>query len=288
MNITVRQVTDLENINYVREVQRRVWGSDPEDILPTHIPVAVIMSGGGLVCAYADNGPSEFGGMIGFAIWWMGVGKDPDDPPGSGLKVKASSHMAGVLPEWQSLGIGAKLKLAQARVVRDQGMTDWITWTFDPLYRGNAVFNIRRLGATSRRFHSDIYGDLPDSINAGWPSDRITVDWHIDSPDILHSVDSPRPAIVWDPAAMKIPVVDVNDAGLPKPPTEAFNLDGSTLAIPLPDSMSDIRNQDKELALDWRYSMRHTLEEVFAAGYKIVDCVNLSEYGWRYILTQRG
>lgn len=287
MGIHVQLVTDLDNIRRIREVQRRVWGSEPDDILPTHVPVAVIMSGGGLVCAYDDDGPSELGGMVGYAFWWMGVGVDPEEPADSPPKVKACSHMAGVLPEWQGKGIGARLKLAQAQAVRDQGVTDWITWTYDPLYRGNAAFNIRRLGATSCTFHRDIYGDLPDAINAGWPSDRVTVDWRINSPDILRSVDQPRPEISWDPASMLVPEVMLNEAGLPLPPDQPLTYNGQPVAIPLPTRMSDVRAVDKDLALGWRYYMRETLETAFGAGYRIVDCVNLAEYGWRYIVTPR-
>ncbi len=34
----------------------------------------------------------------------------------------------------------------------------------------------------------------------------------------------------------------------------------------------------------WRSYMRHALESAFSAGYTIVDCVLMGEYGWRYIL----
>ncbi len=287
MSITVRQITDLENIIHIQEVQRRVWRSEPDDIIPTHVPVAVTMSGGGLVCAFADDGPPALNGMIGFAFWWLGAGYDPEDPPGSPLKVKACSHMAGVLPQYQSRGVGAMLKLAQAQAVRDQGLTDWITWTYDPLYRGNAVFNIRRLGATSCKFDRDIYGDLPDALNAGWPSDRVTVDWRLNDPSILRSVDAPRPTIDWDVIRLNIPVVESNAAGLPLPPKDELVLDGRPLALPLPDRMSDVRQQDPGLSMEWRLTMRQALEQAFSAGYKIVDCVHLSEHGWRYILTLR-
>ena len=39
-----------------------------------------------------------------------------------------------------------QLKLAQRQAILDQGLTDWVTWTYDPLYRRNAVFNIHRSG----------------------------------------------------------------------------------------------------------------------------------------------
>ena len=86
MTITIRNVTDVETYNHFQELQRLVWGSPPIDIMPTHVTVAVVKSGGGLVCAFADDGPEELGGMVGGAFWWLGVGAHPDDAPGSPLR----------------------------------------------------------------------------------------------------------------------------------------------------------------------------------------------------------
>ena len=61
------------------------------------------------------------------------------------------------------------------------------------------------LGATACTFHRDYYGELPDELNAGWPSDRLTVDWRLRSPDILQDADSPRKAAAWDVDEMDAP-----------------------------------------------------------------------------------
>lgn len=284
MTITIRSVTDLDNYRHFQELQARVWGSPAIDIMPIHVTVAAIKSGGGLVCAFADDGPEDMGKMVGGAFWWLGTGVDPADAPGSPPKLKAHSHMAGVLPGWQSHGIGAQLKLAQREAVLAQGLTDWMTWTYDPLYRRNAAFNIHRLGATACTFARDIYGELPDALNAGWPSDRLTVDWRLTSPDIVREAGTPRPAAEWDASSMNVPLTQANEEGLPKPPDGDLALDGRSLALPLPADMDVIRNQNRDLALTWRMYMRHALEDAFAAGYTIVDCVPLGDFGWRYIL----
>ena len=286
MAITIRSVTDLENYDHLQELQRRVWGSPPIDIMPTHVTVAAIESGGGLVCAFADDGPAEMNGMVGAAFWWLGVGNHPDDPPGSALQLRACSHMAGVLPEWQSHGIGARLKLAQRDVVLAQGLTNWMTWTYDPLYRRNAAFNIHRLGATAHVFKRDIYGELPDALNAGWPSDRVRVDWKLDSPNILQNVASPREAVLWDFGEILVPRIAKNAGEDPLPPEQDLAYDGETIALPLPSEMDVMRRRDPELGLAWRFYMRQALEDAFAAGYTIVDCVRRDGDDWRYILVQ--
>ncbi|HAJ38303.1 MAG TPA: hypothetical protein DCL15_21740, partial [Chloroflexi bacterium] len=89
--------------------------------------------------------------------------------------------MAGVLPAWQGRGIGVRLKLAQRDAILAQGMTDWVTWTYDPLFRVNAVLNIHRLGAVCNTYQRDWYGVMKDGLNAGVPSDRCQVDWWLTS-----------------------------------------------------------------------------------------------------------
>jgi predicted GNAT superfamily acetyltransferase len=285
MTITIRSVTELENYHHFQELQRRVWGSPPIDIMPIHVTVAAIESGGGLICAFSDDGPAEMNGMVGGTFWWLGAGEHPDDPRGSAPRLRAFSHMAGVLPGWQSHGIGARLKLAQREAVLAQGVADWMTWTYDPLYRRNAVFNIRRLGATACTFERDIYGELPDALNAGWPSDRVIADWRLNSPDILQDAASPRPPIAWDLRELHMPAVAVNEDGDPLPPERDLAFDGSVIALPLPSDMDVIRKRDQALGMDWRLYMRHELETAFAAGYTIVDCVQLAGDDWRYILS---
>ena len=57
-----------------------------------------------------------------------------------------------------------------------------MTWTFDPLVRRNAWFNIARLGARPAEYLVDFYGPMTDAINAGDPSDRLLMVWEVEAP----------------------------------------------------------------------------------------------------------
>ena len=94
------------------------------------------------------------------------------------------------------------MKLHQRAWAGDQGL-DWITWTFDPLVRRNAWFNIGVLGAQIDEYLVDFYGQMDDAINGRDPSDRLLVAWSTagDAPD--HLTQPPVP-----PGAVTVPTPD--------------------------------------------------------------------------------
>lgn len=282
--ITIRRITELEGCRHFQALDRLVWGSEPVDLVPNHIAITVAKNGGLLLGAYDPNGPAESGGMVGGAFGWLGVGVDPAQPE-AGPRLKFCSHIAGVLPAWQGSHVGLRLKLAQRREVLAQGLTDWITWTYDPLYRRNAVFNIHRLGATSSTYIRNLYGEMEDLLNAG-PSDRCEVNWRLNSPHVLHDLEPHRPTRTWDAAGLQVLPVTTDAAGFAVPGDPTLALDGRPPAVPIPDDIAAIRRRDPLLGQAWRLYLRAVLEAAFAAGYTMVDCIHLAAHGWRYILVR--
>jgi predicted GNAT superfamily acetyltransferase len=287
--ITIRPLNDVEACGHFQEIERLVWGSEDVDIMPTHVLITLAKNGGLVLGAFAADGPASTGGMVGVAMGWLGMGIDPalpDSPP----RLKFCSHMAGVLPAWQGKHVGLRLKLAQREQVLAQGLTDWMTWTYDPLYRANGVFNIHRLGATSTTYMRNIYGEMTDELNRGVPSDRCQVDWRLNSPHVVQKVQAhagaPVPQPTWEPDHLAILPTQINAAGFVTPVTRTLPDDGRPLAMPIPSDIAAIRRADRALSLGWRLYLRALLEEAFDAGYTMVDCVHLPERGWHYILVR--
>ena len=274
----------------------------------------MIRNGGGLLGAFAEDGPPETGGMVGLTFWFPGLGV-PTTGEGRGAvapltgerqhkdessvdstpapRLKMCSHMAGVLPQWQGRGIGLLLKLAQRRMILEQGLTDWVTWTYDPLQRTNGVFNIRRLGAVCNTYKANWYGEMRDGLNAGTPSDRCQVDWWLRSARVEErGVVAPltgegRRGDVATVTAQPLQVLPTRAtaAGFRAPVDTELRLEGTLLAVPIPDDIGAIRRADRELGMAWRLFMRRALESAFAAGYTMVDCIQLEEAGWHYVLS---
>jgi predicted GNAT superfamily acetyltransferase len=287
--ITIRPLTTAEECDYFQAVEHIVWGSEDSDVVPTHVLVTVAKNGGLVLGAFAPDGPQQSGGLVGIALGWLGTGVDPATP-NTPPKIKFCSHMAGVAPTWQGKHVGLRLKLAQRDFVLAQGITGWMTWTYDPLFRANAVFNIHRLGATCATYMRNIYGVMTDDLNRGVPSDRCQVDWRIASAHVrakLQEEISPNsPHAHWDAAYLEILPSTVNASGFAVPGEPVFVGDGRPLAISIPSDITAIRRSDHELSLAWRYYLRTILEGAFAEGYTMVDCIHLNEHGWRYILVR--
>ncbi|MCB0058542.1 MAG: hypothetical protein KDE45_16005, partial [Caldilineaceae bacterium] len=244
--IHLRTVTAIEEVEHFQQLERLIWQSPAEDVVPVHVAITVIRNGGGLIAAFADDGPAETGGMIGLTFWFPGLGvpttdagghsdKEADLAPRPSPLLKMCSHMAGVLPAWQGHGLGAQLKLAQRDAILAQGMTNWVSWTYDPLFRTNAVLNIRRLGALCNTYKRDWYGVMKDGLNAGVPSDRCQVDWWLDSARVEGRVArgegrvEAAPVVVAAPSPAPIQSDMKESATMPQPAADTNNALGQAL-----------------------------------------------------------
>lgn len=291
MSIEFRLIKDSEGCTHFHELERIVWSSPDDDLIPAHVLITIAKSGGCLLGAYADDGPAEAGGMIGATLWWLGT-VDPLDvtidagadhaPPA----LRVYSHMAGVVPEWQGRGIGTMLKLEQRRLVLAQGLSDRISWTYDPLYLPNSIFNLHRLGAVCNSYKPNLYGDMVDALNKGTPSDRCEVDWFLRSPRVESAAAGEPIAREWSRADLCVlpSVAPADSAGFRRPVEIDLPADAPQIAVPAPEDIGAIRRVDGPLSLAWRLYIREIFQTTFANNYLLTDCVKLEDGGWYYIL----
>jgi predicted GNAT superfamily acetyltransferase len=283
--ITIRRLKSLDDFYHFQELQRRIWSSGEDDVIPIHVLVTQAKNGGLLQGAFAAEGAESTGGMVGMAFGWPGFDTHTDPP-----SLKFCSHIAGVLTDWHGRGIGLALKLAQREHLLAEGLMDWMTWTYDPLQRVNALFNIHRLRATCTTYHRDVYGPMDDALNAGLPTDRCQVEWRMDSERVNFALSSQKRLPVWDGKNIEIGETrPLGVGGRVRIPVESrLRLDGRPVAIPIPDSLAGLRAEGRGLLVEWRLFQRELIEAAFARGYEIVDCVELFDIGVHYILTPAG
>jgi len=163
-------VGELHAVAELRELAdllAAVWGRAGEPPL-SHETLRALSHAGAYVAGVRRDG-GLVGGLVGF------LGRDPDGTP------TLHSHVLGVLEGARAAGVGYALKQHQRRWALDREIGT-VTWTFDPLVRRNARFNLVRLGAEASAYHPDFYGEMDDALNAGDPTDRLVVRWRVAAP----------------------------------------------------------------------------------------------------------
>jgi predicted GNAT superfamily acetyltransferase len=235
----------MEAFVAVEDLQLLVWGDDLRSLVPAHMFYLITSTGGILLGAYAG------GKLIGFVAGLLGRREG---------RLYHASHMLGIHPDYQGGGVGAALKWRQRERVLEQGL-ELMTWTFDPLQARNAHFNLHKLGAVSRTYRENQYGEMSDSLNRGLPSDRLYVDWW------LRDLPPSRPAL-------RETVQILSDHG--GKPTLSLVADalGTPLLVEVPKDVQRLKREDAETALAWRLAARQALSWAFSHGYAVRDFVH--------------
>lgn len=126
-----------------------------------------------LLRTYSHYGNPVIGAFVGGELCGVSIGFLASAP-----KMHLHSHITGVLPSHQHLGVGYDLKSTQRQWCLERGI-DLVTWTFDPMLARNAHFNMRKLGARSHCLLPRFYGAMDDDINRGDDTDRLEVHWDL-------------------------------------------------------------------------------------------------------------
>jgi predicted GNAT superfamily acetyltransferase len=154
------------------------------------------------------------------------------------------SHVTGVVPRHGSTGVGEALKRHQWAWARARNLA-FITWSFDPLVRRNAYFNLVKLGAEVTEYHEDFYGSINDGLNRGEHTDRLIVRWAVEGRGAESTGET---------------------------------VDHAVWTIATPDDIEQLRLVDRRAAHEWRARQRADLRKVFAGGWRIAGFMNDGSY----------
>jgi predicted GNAT superfamily acetyltransferase len=226
VDVEIRLLDDRAEERRLRDVLDQVWGT--KSVVSAEIMRAVGHAGGYVAAAYADE--QVVGGSLGF------LGRHHGEP-------SLHSHVTAVLPGLRRTGLGRAIKLHQRAWAAAQGLA-WITWTFDPLVRRNAWFNLTVLGVTVEEYLVDFYGPIEDAVNAADESDRLLVTWAVGD-------DTPVPSPVDTAGAVRVPT---------------------------PDDVIVLRRTDPHAADAWRRRLRDELGGALAAGATVLGFTRDGDY----------
>jgi predicted GNAT superfamily acetyltransferase len=249
--VEIHPITDPDSAHRVSRLLTDIWAPG----LDRPIVAAEIIRS----LAHANNyGSMAVAGtdVVGAALGFLGA-----DDSGTYLH----SYIAGVREVLRGVNVGFALKQDQRAWTLAHGLTR-VTWTFDPLVRRNAYFNLVKLGATAVAFHRNFYGSMQDTVNAGDQSDRILIEWNLDSPRAVEASvlgGQPRDLAALD-GRMTTVRLFVGADGTPEIRPER----GALELVQIPDDIVALRQADPDLGRRWRLALRETLGTALEEGYR--------------------
>ena len=265
-DVEVDELVTPQELRAAAELFAAIWGTEADGT-----PISP-----DLLRAFAHTGNYVAGVRAGSTLLGASVGflANGDGEP------TLHSHITGVAPHAQRTGLGYLLKLHQREWALNHGLTV-ITWTFDPLLRRNAYFNLTKLGGEATGYHVNFYGEMTDRLNRGDESDRCEVTWDLTSERALAASTGSRRD--FDLASLlgagAVPILE--DRGDGQPQTRPLR--GAVRLCWIPDDAIGLRTIAPRVARGWRLALRDTLGASIADGF-VASAMTRS--GW-YVLEQR-
>lgn len=210
-DIEIRECTTIGEFTECVQIQREVFALPELELSPVR-HLVVTKSAGGFSLGAWDGGR-----LAGFTL---------SVPAYINGRRAYYSHMTAIRPEYQSLGLGGRMKWAQRERALSEGI-DYIRWTFEPVKGRNAYFNLEKLGAVTREYRANFYGTdygttpEPGRKRLGLDSDRLMADWELRDPRVgalaagekpLASADNPKAEIVTVADWLRLAAEDVEKA----------------------------------------------------------------------------
>ncbi|MFB9722710.1 GNAT family N-acetyltransferase [Planobispora longispora] len=242
--VTVRELHSLGEFEEVARLFDGIWrpvpGGEPVTV---ELMRALSHAGNYVAGAYGEDGR-----LIGASAGFLAA------PVGEALH----SHVTGALA---GRGAGLALKIHQREWALARGL-ERITWTYDPLVRRNAHFNLVKLGALPEEYLPSFYGAMGDAINAGDESDRILAVWRLAEPRVTAAVrGEPLPPGVPPDAVAGLGERD----GHPVP----GRTDARVVLVAVPDDIETLRRRDPGAAKAWRHAVRDVLGGLMNEGAQV-------------------
>jgi len=188
--IITRECATLGELAMCVDLQRSVFALPEVELSPVRHLVVTINAGGFVLGAFSD---SE---LVGFVL---------SVPAFLRGERAFYSHMTAVRQDFQSFGIGARLKWAQRERSLKEGVKV-VKWTFEPGKARNAHFNLEKLGAVVTDYQRNFYGtDYSTSASSGkkigLDSDRLFAEWQLESDKVTALAEDRAYASSCEPAA---------------------------------------------------------------------------------------
>ncbi|HYZ93785.1 MAG TPA: GNAT family N-acetyltransferase [Actinomycetota bacterium] len=262
--VEVRVLDEIDEFRRASEIFESIWGTGPANAqMPAELIRALTHAGSYAAGAWLD------GSMAGAVVGVLGRDRLGDH---------LHSHILGVDRAVRTRGVGYALKQHQRAWALEHGLRR-VMWTFDPLVRRNAHFNLHKLGAEAASYEDNFYGSMTDGVNAGDESDRLFVSWRLDADRTVEAASGRLSELNADALLGGGAVVGLEADG-----SRAASHDAPLVLCATPENIVSVRREDPNLALRWRHALRDTLGDAMRSGYVVRG---FTRSGW-YVLSRDG
>jgi predicted GNAT superfamily acetyltransferase len=261
---SIREVTTMEEIHGIVNVQRQAWEMSDLEIVATFEMKAVASFGTVLIAV--DESDKVIGFIYAFPYF-------PD---------MHYSHMMATLPEWQGKGVGFAMKKAHREIaLKSDVEINSIVWTVDPLLTNNSYLNFAKLGGVCSTYYPNYYGDPEEvGIYKGIPTDRFLLEWYINSDRTSRRMDNYKADRVdFNTLINRSPVMNtIKDTRFEALPIAVFD---NSFTVEVPADYQELKDYSLEIAIEWRLKFREICQTYFNAGWEIIDFHSFVEDGKR-------
>ncbi|MFI5591544.1 GNAT family N-acetyltransferase [Amycolatopsis sp. NPDC051758] len=253
--VVVRELAAVADLAAVCKLFQAIWRTAPGSPLVTVELLKAMVTAGNHV-AGAFDGDRLLGGSLAFF----------GNPAEGGLH----SHIAGVARAGHGRGVGFALKLHQRAWALRHGVTR-VSWTFDPLVRRNAHFNLTKLAARPACYLTNFYGPMGDAINGSGDTDRLMVGWDLAGPPVDAAVRGFPPRVDGTAGARALSV-GADGGPVPGP------ADAPVVLVAVPADIEAVRASDPGLGRAWRIALREVLHGLMADGARVAGFDRAGHY----------
>jgi predicted GNAT superfamily acetyltransferase len=248
--VRVAELHDLAALKAAAELYQHVWQTETRAAPVSPDLMRALSHAGGYV-AGAYDGDRLVAASLAFHT--------------DGSEAGLHSHISAVLPDVQGRDVGLALKLHQRAWALEHGLKT-IGWTYDPLLRRNAWFNVTKLGARAVGYLVDFYGVMDDAQNIGDESDRAVALWSLEADHVVQSAGGNRPTIDVESLLRGGACLALrDDDGTPR--TMPLPAGTRQVLVQIPADIQTMRGADPRLARSWREASRAVLEPLLAGPY---------------------
>ncbi len=265
MTIKADRLSGFEELRACVELQRAILGDRARSVWAVPALTAVCQSGGLVLGARkAEDDAARLCGAL------VDLVADVDGYPAR------HTVFRGVLEAARNRGVGHSLRAAERAICQQEGV-DLVFWSLDPLRSDEAHLAFNKLGAIATGYRQNLYGEVHDSANLGLATDRLHVEWWLDSPRVASILDRGNPAPHFRLGIHEMDVLTETrllQSGVRMLVGYDDAPHAEHILAEIPVDLDRIRALDVAAARDWRLQSRAMFELLFERGYVGVGFVH--------------